>query len=806
MQVEYIGEHLLPGKLGNIFVILSFISALYATFSFFYAEIKNDNSWRIHAINAFRMHTVAVIGIASTLFYMIFKHYFEYQYVWQHSSSVLPFKYMLSCFWEGQEGSFLLWTFWHCILGNIIIYLKDEHLNRVMTIFSSVQIFLASMLLGVFIFDYRIGSNPFLLLREHPEFMNLPFTKMPDYLAGLDGRGLNPLLQNYWMTIHPPTLFLGFALTLVPFSYAISGLWKNNMHSWLKPALPWTYLGIMILGVGILMGGAWAYESLSFGGFWAWDPVENASLVPWLTLVGGAHLMLIHKNKGSSLFYVFVLILITFILILYSTFLTRSGILGDTSVHAFTDLGMSGQLLIYLFAFLLLAIVLLWMRKENFKTAKTEEEKITSREFWMFIGSLILLIGAFQIIFSTSIPVINKIFSTKLAPPSKPIEHYNSWQVPIATLVALLIAFTQFLKYKSTNTKQFFKSIAISFVISLLITVAVSIGLEMDKPFYIALLFTSLFATIANFQYFISGNKIKFIKGGASIAHVGMGLILLGALISTSKSEVISRNSSGLDVSKLGKDFNNAENILLRIGDTLQMGKYHVTYKGKRQEGLNHYFDVDYFVKNNKNFDYQFTLSPFVQTNPKMGNSAEPSTKHYWNKDVYTHVTYADLSDLTDKKGKEDEYKIKNTHHIATGDTVFTGNSIVVVEGLTKELNKTGFNLEENDIAVAAVIKVLDVKGEKSYAYPIFVVRGNSTFSIPFKLDALGLQFDFVSLNPDDGKLEIEIKEKEDKNSKFIVMKAIIFPYINILWIGCIVMALGTLMSVISRASMLRKQ
>ena len=142
-----------------------------------------------------------------------------------------------------------------------------------MTIFALVQVFLASMLLGIYLFDFKIGSNPFLLLREHAEFSNLPFIQNANYLAKLNGRGLNPLLMNYWMTIHPPTLFLGFASTLIPFSFSIAALWNKQYTKWQVVALPWTYFGILILGVGVLMGGAWAYEALSFGGFWAWDPV-----------------------------------------------------------------------------------------------------------------------------------------------------------------------------------------------------------------------------------------------------------------------------------------------------------------------------------------------------------------------------------------------------------------------------------------------------------------------------------------------------------------------------------------------------
>ena len=138
-------------------------------------------------------------------------------------------RYILSCFWEGQEGSFLLWSFWHVILGFILQRTSKNWEAPVMATVSIVQAFLASMLLGIFVFEYRIGSNPFtVLLRQHPDFANIPLFDNPNYLEKLDGRGLNPLLQNYWMTIHPPTLFLGFALTVIPFAYAIAGLWKKQ--------------------------------------------------------------------------------------------------------------------------------------------------------------------------------------------------------------------------------------------------------------------------------------------------------------------------------------------------------------------------------------------------------------------------------------------------------------------------------------------------------------------------------------------------------------------------------------------------
>jgi cytochrome c-type biogenesis protein CcmF len=203
---------------------------------------------------------LAVFGIVVTLFVMLLNHWFEYDYVWKHSNREMPLRYILSCFWEGQEGSFLLWTFWHAVLGNILIMRARSKPALagweapVMAVIALVQVFLATMLLGVHVFDVRVGSSPFLLIRQLPENIGLPWTTMENYLQAIpqfaDGRGLNPLLQNYWMVIHPPTLFLGFASTLIPFAFVIAGLWKSRVKEWIAPALPWTFLGVMVPGHG----------------------------------------------------------------------------------------------------------------------------------------------------------------------------------------------------------------------------------------------------------------------------------------------------------------------------------------------------------------------------------------------------------------------------------------------------------------------------------------------------------------------------------------------------------------------------
>ena len=242
------------------------------------------------------------------------------------------------------------------LLGIVLIFTAKKWERGVVAIMALSQVVLTAMILGVDVVGmYKLGSSPFELLRDK---MQAPLFSMPNYLDNLiDGTGLNPLLQNYWMVIHPPTLFLGFALTIVPFAFAVTSLFQKEYRAWIKPALPWALAGGMILGAGIIMGGFWAYESLSFGGYWAWDPVENASLVPWLLLISGIHLMLIKKVTNSSTIASYTLIISSYIMVLYATFLTRSGVLGETSVHSFTDLGLAGQLMQFVVLFIWLPII-----------------------------------------------------------------------------------------------------------------------------------------------------------------------------------------------------------------------------------------------------------------------------------------------------------------------------------------------------------------------------------------------------------------------------------------------------------------
>ncbi|MCI5057641.1 MAG: cytochrome c biogenesis protein CcsA [Flavobacteriales bacterium] len=813
MDIAYVGEHLIPGKIGNIAVIVSFVFSILATISYALGSKGKDldeiskgstdqGSWRSLGRLSFAIHGLAILVIIAALFHMLVNQMFEYHYVWQHSNSEMPFRYILSCFWEGQEGSFLLWAFWHVVLGSIMIFSIKKWEAPVMAVFCTTQVFLTSMLLGIYIGDVQIGSNPFaVLLREHPDFANLPLFLNENYLDQLDGRGLNPLLQNYWMTIHPPTLFLGFAAVTVPFSFAVAALLKNQFKDWLRPALPWTVFAVGILGLGILMGGAWAYEALSFGGFWAWDPVENAVLVPWLILVGGTHLMFIRKIKGSSLMIAFALILAAFILIIYSTYLTRSGVLGESSVHSFAE-GLPGQLLFFLLLYAILPLVLLIAKLSKFKD-NSEEDPLLSREFWMLMGSVVLVISALQIIAFTSIPVFNKIFGTNYAPPSNPIDTYNRWQIPIAIVISVLIGVSQFLNYKKTDKKKLKKHILQAAYTTVAISAICFFAFDFEFKWgtipYFLLLFTSCFAVIGNLRYMFEVLKGKVKRAGGSIAHIGFGLIMLGALVSTYKQEFISSNSSGVDITSLGEDFNNHENILLFKNDTFKMGDYHVTYKGKTIDGINVHYEVEYLEKLANGFKPLFSLFPRVQTNPRMGNVSEPDTKHYLNKDIYTHVTYAELEERDDS---DKSFKDPVDVMMAEGDTTFSTNSIITLRSLNRAVDAQELGLGPNDIAVSAILDVIDINSKRYVAEPIFVLKDQSyTYTIPDELEDLGLKFGFTKVDPEANKVQISVAERKDNSKEFIVMKAIVFPGINILWLGCILMFLGTVIATVNRLS-----
>ena len=497
-SIQYIGEHLWPGRIGHAAILMGFVAGILAAVAYFFSTQRegtpDEDSWKKLGRISFSIHGISVFTVIGMIFFVMINKYYEYQYVQGHVSDDLPFKYVFAAFWEGQEGSFLLWMFWHVVLGMVMMFTGKRWEASTMSVLALIQVFLNSMLLGIYVGfgddPLKIGSNPTLLLRE---VMDAPIFANADYLSLIGGTGLNASLQNYWMTIHPPTLFLGFASTSIPFCYAVAGLWKKEHKAWLKPALPWALFSGSILGTGILMGSAWAYEALSFGGYWAWDPVENTSLVPWLVLLAGIHTNLVAKNTNHSVRTTYIFYLLSFIMVLYSTFLTRSGVLGETSVHAFTEMGLEWQLLIFISTFILLPLILMIGRYKQIPSPE-KEEATASKEFWMFIGSLVLLFSGLLITGSTSLPVFNKIvqyfdpiYEGRVI--TDPVEHFNKYQLWIAVFIGLLSGVSQFLRYRGANwkanRKKFTAHTLISLGVAALLTYLTTLSIEVIDQMWI---------------------------------------------------------------------------------------------------------------------------------------------------------------------------------------------------------------------------------------------------------------------------------------------------------------------------------
>lgn len=817
MKIDYIGEHLFPGQLGHLLVILAFVSSILATVAYAisaFAKTEPERaSWRRLGRGAFMVQFVSFFSIFFTLAWVIFHHYFEYQYVWEYTKRDQATGYLWASIWNGQEGSFLLWSLWNCVLGGAIILTtrKSNHLQGgwegpVMTVMSFAQIALASMLLGIYMFGLKLGSNPFILFRQaNPE---MPVFQNPNYLSLIaDGRGLNPLLQNYWVIIHPPILFCGYASTIVPFAFAIAGLWTKRYKEWIRPALPWALFSGMVLGTGVMMGAMWAYETLSFGGFWAWDPVENASLVPWLLLIGGIHTLVVFKNTGHSLKITFFLFIMSFVLVLYATYLTRSGILGDTSVHAFTGEGLGAQLLIFLFMFFIGALVLFFAHYKHLPEVK-REEGVDSREFWMYIGSLLLLLSGLFIIISTSIPVWNKLFNTHIAPAVDQKFHYNKVQVFAAILIGLGTGLIQFFKYRKTASRLIWKKVWKPMIIALIVGGLICFFGNLKYwdhgiGFLIALnilIVTSAYAVVSNLAYIITEQKGKLKNAGASIAHVGFGLMLIGIVIASSKRTAISHDSMGL----IGNNYfpegseeakHPEENVYLPRNIPMAMGDYEVTYLGDSTapKDPKTYYKVNYIHKNKKGEKIdEFTMYPDAFVNPQgeEGLIANPDSKHYWDRDMFTYVT-----SVFDQSKMEDTAKYKS-YEIAPGDSIFFSDGYLLLQKIVTDARSANYHPQPGDLAVGAQLSIFDGHGRTYSAMPIYYIRDSSyQFSVPDTVNNLALYIRFDKILPDVKKIKLDIKQSGIVND-YIVMKAYVFPFINVLWVGTLIMIFGFFMSI----------
>ncbi len=477
-----------------------------------------------------------IVGASVYLMSLIASHQFQVAYVAEFTARRAAPKYLFAAFWGGQQGSILLWAFWTALVGTVLAWRAGGRENRVWPIVGVVQAFLLVLLTVKS--PFALGTGP----------------------VPADGQGLNPLLENPWMVIHPPMLFLGFASLVAPFAWTVHGLLSRDWDGWVKGAFPWVLWAFSVLGFGIALGGYWAYETLGWGGFWAWDPVENASVVPWLFLTGLLHGMAIQRANGGYKVTNLLLGFLPFAFMIWGTFLTRTGLLADFSVHSFSALGKDGFGLL-LGAVLAATFVPLGLLIARFRSIPkpVAYERVASREFGFFIASALLGIIGLITAVGMSAPLITKLWTPKGA--AAQASFYNQANYPLAILLAVGMAATPYFAWRATNTDGVLKRLFPAYAASIVLTFAMLL-LGGRDPFMLLLFAAGTFAVLTNVLLIAPRLKRRESRRtiGGFVAHAGVGLALTGiaCLVAFSRSERVTlikdlpREAMGFRLTYLG--------------------------------------------------------------------------------------------------------------------------------------------------------------------------------------------------------------------------------------------------------------
>lgn len=564
------------------------------------------------------LYVVSSIMISSAML-MLFAAFvtndFSYSYVYNHSDRTLNLAYLFSAAWAGQEGSFLLWLLIMNIFGLFVIRSGDSSENIVVSIILVTQIFILSVL---------IPNSPFTRLWEI-----YPGQIKPGQTPG-DGVGLNPLLADPWMVVHPPVLFLGYASSVIPLGYAIAGLLNNDFSSWIERSYKWLIFSFTTLGIGIFLGGYWAYKVLGWGGYWGWDPVENSSLVPWLVALALLHGIVIQRKKGALVKTNIALAIIYFILVFYSAFLTRSGILSSFSVHSFGE----STLAKFFVPFLLLAITgsaYIFIKKYNDLKSEKLETKTFTWELLTVFGIITILIYAAIILIGTSMPIISGAFMDN--PSNVTSSFYNSISVPLGSIIIILMAYASFMK---TSGKK--KVIITAAIASVILGFASNYNFTSNISAYLISII-SIFAVIL-FAFDIASVRSKNILP-SRLCHIGIGIIALGIIYSGYHSTSTKKK--------------------ITAGVEQQAGPVKITlngYKGRGNGSLSFLLNIDNHKEN---------ISTTYYAHQKFGLYREPYISHGIIDDIYIipEDFISGLDSVTTavlKKGEEgtiDKFKVK---------------------------------------------------------------------------------------------------------------------------------------------------
>jgi len=763
-------------------------------------------------------HGMAVLVIAASvyLWYAILTHQYQYQYIYSYSNNSLRnlgVFHLASSFWGGQEGSFMLWLLMTAVVGIILQSYASKRGDlepRVMAVFTLATSFLLVMVSPWFKnpFEY-IWTDPHgvFVKIEHlnSQLFNLPFIQQffftdqssnqgfikidPDFVSHLrqagyslnqfiiDGKGLNPQLLNFWMQIHPPILFAGFSMATVPFAFAIAALMKNDYRDWVKQAFPWMLAGMGVLGLGIMLGGYWAYEMLGWGGYWAWDPVENSSLIPWLVGVASIHTLLVQKKtqaKGGIGKYAktnLMLGVLTYVFVLYSTFLTRSGVLGDASVHSFVDPGMFVYLFLVLFigTFTLLGLGMIAYRWKTLSENIKDDEGLLSRELALFTAMIVLIASATIVLVGTSAPIFGKSVDTFF---------YNEMHLPLAIIIMFLNGISLLIKWQKSDLNELIRKSTYAGIGAILFTVLLVIFGGVSEIMMIILSLTTAFSLFVNIDIAIKIVRGNFKMLGAYVAHIGIALFILGVIGSAVYSEEMTVDlEKGKSVSAFGYDMT---------------------------------FTDSYPVENNTKFAFEVDVkkgSSQYNVTPKMYRSdfnnsivREPAILTLLTKDIYFSPLGYDPGGETQNQHSHNHIKLEKGT-----STEFDGAQISFIRfNMAPETMQ--LMSEGKDFQMGAVLEI-EKDGNKT---EIELLRKQTDGKVEFtshESEDMNLKIDLENLSA--GVIEIALStldgsENNTENTTTISnetlsVTASIKPFVSLVWVGVLIMVFGFFISMTRR-------
>lgn len=507
---------------GSQLLGLAFPMALYSCLLYIIGNRRSRQDLIISAQRANILTFALITSAVATLIYAFVTNNYGILYVYSYSSSTLPLFYKITGLWAGLDGSILFWT-WLVSLYAFIVFLQNKVKNSDwMPTINAVMMLVVLFFLTLMLF----ANNPF----------------APLIPAMMEGKGLNPLLQNYAMVVHPPCLYLGFTGFTVPFAFAMAALVSRRLDSsWIEDSRRWTMVAWGFLTIGLILGGAWAYVELGWGGFWGWDPVENAALMPWFTGTAYLHSVIVQKRRGMLHLWNVVLIILTFLLTIFGTYLTRSGVV--QSVHAFSESNLGPFFLVFMALVLLGSMALILSRMAVLKSPNVLHS-LFSKEAAFLLNNITLIIGCFAILWATMFPTMSELFTGQRITVGP--EFFNIMMGPVGLILLLLMGIGPMLSWKKASTQNLIKNLLgpyslgiigagvafalgirqwfVSVAIFLMIAVFGTLYLEFSRGIQALRLQNPVGYFSAFFKLLIQSNR----RYGGYIVHLGVLFIFIG--------------------------------------------------------------------------------------------------------------------------------------------------------------------------------------------------------------------------------------------------------------------------------------